>query len=381
MTKEQPDIRDSDAGDREIVAIRDRLARLDTEKIELEARLTRLFAEQEIVTERSRSIEAAPVTNASSPAEKIALFRSLFRGRDDVFPKRWENTKTGKAGYAPTCANEWAPRICGKPKVKCGNCPNHAFLPVTDEVIDGHLRGRHTIGVYPMLADETCWFLAADFDKATWRDDVASVKPGGLIIHEAVYPVSGEMQRDDVTYFAVPFAEMGKKHVTKAELRKYLINMIYVGVLGELLGIDEATIEAAVSAQFRKKPAAVETNMHAVRLGFEYARAELSKQDLFRLERISGKTEGTTFFDGNRAAALGCIMGGCTVAAWYPITPSSSLCEAFIQYAERYRVDPKTGEHRVAIVQAEDELAAAGIVFGAGWAGARAMTSTSGPGE
>jgi superfamily II DNA or RNA helicase len=174
VTKEQPDIRDSDGGDREIAAIRDRLARLDTEKIELEARLTRLFAEQEIVTERSRSIEAAPVTNASSPAAKIALFRSLFRGRDDVFPKRWENTKTGKAGYAPTCANEWAPRICGKPKVKCGNCPNHAFLPVTDEVIDGHLRGRHTIGVYPMLADETCWFLAADFDKATWRDDAAA---------------------------------------------------------------------------------------------------------------------------------------------------------------------------------------------------------------
>ena len=91
-----------------------------------------------------------------------------------MFPKRWENPRTGKAGYAPACANEWVPRICGKPKVKCADCPNRAFLPVTDEVIDGHLRGRHTVGVYPMLEDETCWFLAADFDKATWRDDAAA---------------------------------------------------------------------------------------------------------------------------------------------------------------------------------------------------------------
>jgi 2-oxoglutarate ferredoxin oxidoreductase subunit alpha len=214
----------------------------------------------------------------------------------------------------------------------------------------------------------------------TWREDVAGVKPGGIIVHESAYPVSGETQRDDVTYYAVPFAEMGKKHFENADLRKYLINMIYVGVLAELLGIDEATIEAGVKTQFRSKPAAVETNMRAVRLGVEYAREKFSKQDAFRLERMSGKTEGTRFMEGNRAAALGCIMGGCTVAAWYPITPSSSLCEAFIEYAERYRVDAKTGEKNVAIVQAEDELAAAGIVFGAGWAGARAMTSTSGPG-
>ena len=112
------------------------------------------------------------MTNSSSPAAKIALFRSLFRGRDDVFPKRWENPKTGKAGDAPACANEWAPRICGKPKVKCGDFPHGAFLSVTDDVIEGHLRGYHTAGVYPLLMDETCWFLAVDFDKATWRDDL-----------------------------------------------------------------------------------------------------------------------------------------------------------------------------------------------------------------
>jgi 2-oxoglutarate/2-oxoacid ferredoxin oxidoreductase subunit alpha len=215
---------------------------------------------------------------------------------------------------------------------------------------------------------------------ATWREDAASVKPGGLIVHESAYPVSGETQRDDVNYFSVPFGEMGKKHFPNADLRKYLVNMIYVGVLGALIGIDEGAIEAAIKNQFRSKPAAVETNMQAVRLGLEYVREHAMAQEEFRLERMNGKTDGELFIDGNRAAALGCIMGGCTVAAWYPITPSSSLCESFIAFAERYRVDPATGEKKVAIIQAEDELAAAGIVFGAGWAGARAMTSTSGPG-
>lgn len=158
--------------EREIAAIRAHLARLDIEKAELEASLSRLIAPHE--TEDSPPVKDAPVTNASPPAAKVALFRSLFRGREDVFPKRWDNPKTGRAGYAPACANEWAPRICGKPKVKCGDCLNRAFLPVTDDVIDGHLRGRHTVGVYPMLADETCWFLAADFDKTTWRYDAAA---------------------------------------------------------------------------------------------------------------------------------------------------------------------------------------------------------------
>ena len=99
------------------------------------------------------------------------MFGSLFRGREDVYPKRWENAGTGKSGYAPVCANEWAPRVCGKPRVKCGACPNQAFREVTDEAIDGHLRGSHTIGVYPMLSDDTCRFLAADFDKENWRRD------------------------------------------------------------------------------------------------------------------------------------------------------------------------------------------------------------------
>jgi hypothetical protein len=173
VEKERSDLPESQDRELEIAAIRGRLARLDVEKAELEANLIRLLAAQE-VNDSLTPIKNASITNASIPTAKIALFRSLFRGREDVFPKRWDNTKTGRAGYAPACANEWVPRICGKPKMKCGDCLNRAFLPATDEIIDGHLRGRHTAGVYPMLADETCWFLAADFDKAAWRDDAAA---------------------------------------------------------------------------------------------------------------------------------------------------------------------------------------------------------------
>ena len=215
---------------------------------------------------------------------------------------------------------------------------------------------------------------------ATWPQDVAGVKPGGVIVHEAAYPMIGAIARDDVTYYAVPFTELAKKHIEQGALRKYLINMIYVGVVAELLGIDLGVIEAAVGAQFRSKPKAIETNMVAVRLGAEYAQTNLKKTDQYRLEPMTGRTDGLMFMEGNRAAALGCMMAGCTVAAWYPITPSSSLCEAFIALCDKYRVDPVTGEKKAAIVQAEDELAAIGMVFGATWAGARAMTSTSGPG-
>ena len=154
---------------KEITAIQERLKRLEAEKSELENRLAELQAM--CAPEEAEPHTKGLVTNHSEASEKIALFRSLFRGREDVFPKRWQNARTGKAGYAPACGNEWKPGICGKPKVKCGECPNQDFLRVIDEVIDGHLRGRQTIGVYPMLADGDCWFLAADFDKQTWQRD------------------------------------------------------------------------------------------------------------------------------------------------------------------------------------------------------------------
>lgn len=215
---------------------------------------------------------------------------------------------------------------------------------------------------------------------ATWPTDVAGVKPGGVIVHEATYPRTPATTRSDVTYYPVPFAALAKEHVVDGSMRKYLLNMIYVGVLAELLGIDLGLIETAMRTQFRAKETAIASNMDAVRLGIDHARQSLVKTDSYRLEPMTGLTDGLLFMDGNRAAALGCVMAGCTVAAWYPITPSSSLCESFIALCDRYRTDPATGERRAAIVQAEDELAAIGMVFGATWAGARAMTSTSGPG-
>jgi 2-oxoglutarate ferredoxin oxidoreductase subunit alpha len=200
-------------------------------------------------------------------------------------------------------------------------------------------------------------------------------------VHEEAFPVKGDSLREDLTYYAVPFTTLAKEHFAdKGDLRKYLMNMIYVGALAQLLEIPATTIEESLRTQFSSKPKAVELNLAAVKIGQEYAREHLEKRDPWRLVPMSGKTDGLIFMEGNRAAALGCVMGGCTVAAWYPITPSSSLCEYFIQYCDRHRIDKETGEHNYAIVQAEDELAAAGIVFGAGWAGARAMTSTSGPG-
>ena len=217
-------------------------------------------------------------------------------------------------------------------------------------------------------------------NSVSWKADVASVKPGGVVIHDAGLALNEDTRRSDLTYYSVPFAALAKDYATDGTLRKYLTNMVYVGVVAELLGIDDATIEAALTKQFASKPKDVALNIGAVRLGIAYTRETLVKTDLYRLEAVPGGTQGLMFMDGNRAAALGCVMGGCSVVAWYPITPSSSLCESFIALSKKYRVDPQTGKLRAAIVQAEDELAAIGMVFGAGWAGARAMTSTSGPG-
>ena len=169
---------DSSQNNQEIRAIHNRLAQLDAERRQLEVRLSELTAKGP--ASKPLQSDDVSVTADSTPAAKIALFRSLFRGREDVYPKRWTNSRNGKSGYAPACANEWVPRLCGKPKVKCGDCPNRAFIEVTDTIIRQHLRGEgpdsrdFTIGVYPMLADETCWFLAADFDKETWQQDVAA---------------------------------------------------------------------------------------------------------------------------------------------------------------------------------------------------------------
>jgi hypothetical protein len=159
------------------------LTRLDREQSELADRLCALEHARTRASANPQPHLGASVTTASPTAEKIALFRSLFRGREEVFPRRWENPKSGKAGYAPVCRNEWVRGVCGKPQVKCGECPNQAFVPFGDDIVRSHLTGRaagnaadFTAGIYPMLADETCWFLAADFDKKTWKRDVAAFR-------------------------------------------------------------------------------------------------------------------------------------------------------------------------------------------------------------
>ncbi len=214
----------------------------------------------------------------------------------------------------------------------------------------------------------------------TWQRDVQAVNPGGAIIHEATYPVVGNTKRDDCVYYPVPFHKMGRDNIENADLRKYLTNMIYVGAVAWLLDIPMEVIEESLAHQFRRKPKAVPLNMKSIQMGYDYCVANHTKQDPFKVARMQGKIEGKMLIEGNQAVALGALMGGCTVAAWYPITPSSSVCENLEAYANRFRKDPETGQRNIAIIQAEDELAAVGMVIGAGWAGARAMTSTSGPG-
>jgi hypothetical protein len=168
---------------RQIRELKLRLIELDAERSEIKQRLQSLEQADAADSAVPEPTSAATISMASPAAAKINLFRSLFRGREDVFPRRWENLKTGKAGYAPACRNEWVRGICGKPQVKCGECPNQAFVPVDEEVIRWHLQGRmptasgdFTAGVYPMLTDETCWFLVADFDKKSWMRDVSAFR-------------------------------------------------------------------------------------------------------------------------------------------------------------------------------------------------------------
>jgi 2-oxoglutarate ferredoxin oxidoreductase subunit alpha len=210
----------------------------------------------------------------------------------------------------------------------------------------------------------------------TSREDMLSLPAGAAAIFEESADL-GQF-RDDVACYPVPFDKLTAAVCPEAKLRKLVKNMIYVGVAAQLLKMDMAAVEGALRKQFAKKVKAADLNWAAVQAGYEYASTNFTKHDPFVLEAMNATT-GKIIIDGNAAAALGCIFAGCTVVMWYPITPSSSLVENFIDYAKRYRVE-EDGKATFAIVQAEDELAAIGAVLGAGWAGARAMTSTSGPG-
>jgi 2-oxoglutarate ferredoxin oxidoreductase subunit alpha len=221
--------------------------------------------------------------------------------------------------------------------------------------------------------------LLVALNRATFVADVAQLEPGGVLVFEEAFGTPEAAEGAPRHLYPVPFARLAKESVPNPDLRKYLTNMIYVGVAAEILGIPSAALEKALAHQFRGKPRSIPANRDAIELGREYFRTHLTRTDDLRLLPEEG-TRGQLLLGGNEAAALGAIMGGCSVLAWYPITPSSSLAEYLIAFSDRYRTDPETGERRVATIQAEDELSAAGMVLGAGWAGARAMTTTSSPG-
>jgi 2-oxoglutarate/2-oxoacid ferredoxin oxidoreductase subunit alpha len=219
-------------------------------------------------------------------------------------------------------------------------------------------------------------FLVA-MNPETAQEDVKNIHPGAGVVYDE--PLNLKELRTDLTFYPVPFDKLVAPVCPDARLRRLVRNMIYVGILAHLLDIDLAEAEKALNKQLGSKPKALALNWNAIKAGVEYAAQNFQKFARCGVARMN-KTQGKILIDGNSAAAIGCMMAGVTVLAWYPITPSSSLAEAIIDYMQQYRIDEKTGKATYAIVQAEDELAAVGIAIGAGWAGARAMTNTSGPG-
>ena len=212
----------------------------------------------------------------------------------------------------------------------------------------------------------------------TAKEDVLTLDPGAAVVYDE--PLKLNALRDDLVFYPVPFDKLVAPVCPDAKLRRLVRNMIYDGVLAKLLGIDLALMEKALGKQLGKKAKAVTLNAGALKAGWDYAEANFTKQDPFVIEPMN-ETAGKILIEGNAAAAIGCMMAGVTVVAWYPITPSSSLCESLIGYMKKYRVDKETGKATFAIVQAEDEIASLGMVIGASWAGARSMTVDGRPGH
>jgi 2-oxoglutarate/2-oxoacid ferredoxin oxidoreductase subunit alpha len=282
------------------------------------------------------SIQVATVNGSGSQSANSVLLRSIFR-----------------MGIPVSGKNLFPSNIAGLP----------TWYTIRASK-DGYVARKKEIDILIAMNPETS------------KEDMLSLPAGAA----AIYEESADLRqfRDDVACYPVPFDKLTAAVCPEAKLRKLVKNMVYVGVAAHLLKMDMVAVESALRKQFAKKVKAADLNWAAVQAGHEYATANFTKHDPFVLEAMNA-TEGKIIIDGNTAAALGCIFAGCTVAMWYPITPSSSLVENFIDLAKRYRVE-ESGKATFAIVQAEDELAAIGAVLGAGWAGARAMTATSGPG-
>ena len=283
------------------------------------------------------SIQVATVNGSGSQTANLVLLRSLFQ-----------------MGVPVSGKNMFPSNIAGLPTWYTIRANKHGYAGRKKEVD----------------------FLVA-MNGETAREDVMSLEPGTAVLYDEPLKLSGV--RSDLVFYPVPFDRIVAEVCKDAKLRRLVKNMIYDGVLSKLLNIDLAQMEHALKRQLGKKQKAIELNMGALEAGFAYAEQHLPKRDPYWVEPMD-KTAGMILVEGNAAAALGCLMAGVTVVAWYPITPSSSLPETLIGYLKKYRKDPETGKATFAVVQAEDEIASIGMVVGAGWAGARAMTSTSGPG-
>jgi 2-oxoglutarate/2-oxoacid ferredoxin oxidoreductase subunit alpha len=282
------------------------------------------------------SIQVATVNGSGSQSANTVLLRSLFR-----------------MGIPVSGKNLFPSNIAGLPTWYTIRASKHGYIGRKKEID----------------------FLIA-MNAETAKEDVLSLAAGAAAIYDE--PLKLNELRQDIQFYPVPFDKIVAAVCPEAKLRKLVKNMIYVGVVAQLIGIDMDSIEKALRKQFAKKVKAADLNLNAVRAGFDYAAASLKKIDPFYVEPMNA-TAGKIIIDGNAAAALGAMFAGVTVVTWYPITPSSSVCEQLIDYMKKYRIGID-GKATFAIVQAEDELAAIGMVMGAGWAGARAMTSTSGPG-
>jgi 2-oxoglutarate ferredoxin oxidoreductase subunit alpha len=221
--------------------------------------------------------------------------------------------------------------------------------------------------------------LMVAMNPQTWDRDLTEIDPGGYLFYDDSKPLPKSKLRDDITVIGMPLTEICNANYTDSREKQLFKNIIYLGALSALLGIDAGEIAQLIGEQYKGKEKLLKPNLNALQMGRDYARANLQCPIGLRIEKRDA-VGNRIFIEGNSALALGCVYGGATVCAWYPITPSSSVAEAFTKWCQKYRVDPATGRNNFAIVQGEDELASVGIVVGAGWNGARAFTATSGPG-
>ena len=283
------------------------------------------------------SIQVATVNGSGSQTANLVLLRSIFQ-----------------MGVPVSGKNMFPSNIAGLP---------------TWYTIRANLNG------YVARKKEIDFLVAMNVETA--KEDVLSLEPGAAVLYDE--PLKLSALRDDLVFYPVPFDKIVADVCKDAKLRRLVKNMIYDGVLSKLINVEMAQMEHALRRQLGKKAKAIELNLAALHAGSAFAEEHLVKRDPFWVEPMN-QTAGMILVEGNAAAAMGCMMAGVTVIAWYPITPSSSLPETLISYMKKYRIDKETGKATFAIVQAEDEIAAIGMVVGASWAGARAMTSTSGPG-